>query len=83
MYAACVAVGRLISRMTRMFRACSSFALFNSNRAMPSCCIRSHWLLLALSLVHIVLEFPLDSLALRQLGAAIGQGVTHMVYRRT
>jgi hypothetical protein len=33
--------------------------------------------------VHIVLEFPLDSLALRQLGAAIGQGVTHMVYRRT
>jgi hypothetical protein len=40
-------------------------------------------LLLALSLVHIVLEFPLDSLALRQLGAAIGQGVTHMVYRRT
>ena len=40
-------------------------------------------LLLALSLVHIVLEFPLDSLALRQLGAAIGQGVTHVVYRRT
>jgi hypothetical protein len=27
-YAACVAVGRLISRMTRMFRARSSFALF-------------------------------------------------------
>jgi len=39
--------------------------------------------LLALSLVHIVLEFPLDSLALRQLGAAIGRGVTSMVYRRT
>ena len=30
--------------------------------------------LLALSLVHVVLEFPLNSLALRQLGAAIGQG---------
>jgi hypothetical protein len=27
--------------------------------------------LLALSLIHILLEFPLDSLALRQLGAAI------------
>jgi hypothetical protein len=38
--------------------------------------------LLALSLVHIVLEFPLNSLALRQLGAAIGQGVTRMVHRR-
>jgi hypothetical protein len=35
--------------------------------------------LLALSLVHIVLEFPLNGLALRQLGAAIGQGVTKMV----
>ncbi|MEA2886018.1 MAG: hypothetical protein QOD11_378 [Bradyrhizobium sp.] len=31
--------------------------------------------LLALSLVHVVLEFPLNSLALRQLGTAIGQGV--------
>jgi hypothetical protein len=30
--------------------------------------------LLALSLVHVVLEFPLNSLALRQLGGAIGQG---------
>ena len=39
--------------------------------------------LLALSLVHIVLEFPLDSLALRQLGAAVGQGVTQMAHRRT
>src|SRR5207302_8107584 len=38
--------------------------------------------LLALSLVHIVLEFPLDSLALRQLGAAVSQGVTQMVHRR-
>ena len=31
--------------------------------------------LLALSLAHIVLEFPLNSLALRQLGSAIGQSV--------
>lgn len=31
--------------------------------------------LLALSLVHILLEFPLDSMALRQLGAAIGGGL--------
>jgi hypothetical protein len=38
--------------------------------------------LLALSLVHVVLEFPLNSLALRQLGAAIGQSVTQRVYRR-
>jgi hypothetical protein len=39
--------------------------------------------LLALSLVHIVLEFPLNSLALRQLGAAIGQGVTQKkIHRR-
>src|ERR1700719_1338221 len=30
--------------------------------------------LLALSLVHVVLEFPLNSLALRQLGVAVGQG---------
>jgi hypothetical protein len=38
--------------------------------------------LLALSLVHIVLEFPLNSLALRQLGGVIGQGMTQMVHRR-
>ena len=31
--------------------------------------------LLALSLVHILLEFPLNSLALRQLGAAAGQSL--------
>ncbi len=31
--------------------------------------------LLALSLVHILLEFPLDSLALRQLGGLMGRGV--------
>ncbi len=31
--------------------------------------------LLALSLVHVVLEFPLNSLALRQLGTTIGQGL--------
>ena len=31
--------------------------------------------LLALSLVHILLEFPLDSLALRQLGGALGSGL--------
>jgi hypothetical protein len=35
--------------------------------------------LLALSLVHVVLEFPLNSLALRQLGVAIGHGfVRHL-----
>jgi hypothetical protein len=33
-------------------------------------------LLLALSLAHVVLEFPLNSLALQQLGAAIGHGMT-------
>jgi hypothetical protein len=38
--------------------------------------------LLALSLVHVVLEFPLNSLALRQLGAAIGQGVARKAHRR-
>jgi hypothetical protein len=38
--------------------------------------------LLALSLVHVVLEFPLNSLALRQLGAAIGQSVLHRTHRR-
>jgi hypothetical protein len=30
--------------------------------------------LLAFGLAHIVLEFPLNALALRQLGAAIGSG---------
>jgi len=40
-------------------------------------------ILLALSLVHIVLEFPLNSLALRQLGAAFGQGMMQVVHRRT
>jgi hypothetical protein len=38
--------------------------------------------LLALSLVHVVLEFPLNSLAMRQLGGAIGQGVTQRIHRR-
>jgi hypothetical protein len=38
--------------------------------------------LLALSLVHVVLEFPLDSLALRQLGTAIGQNVAQRARRR-
>jgi hypothetical protein len=38
--------------------------------------------LLALSLVHVVLEFPLNSLAVRQLGAAIGQGVVQRAQRR-
>jgi hypothetical protein len=37
--------------------------------------------LLALSLVHVVLEFPLNSLALRQLGAAVGQEVTQHLDR--
>ena len=38
--------------------------------------------LLALSLAHIVLEFPLNGLALRQLGGAIGQSVTKAVQQR-
>jgi hypothetical protein len=38
--------------------------------------------LLALSLVHVVLEFPLNSLALRQLAAAVGQSVTQRAHRR-
>jgi hypothetical protein len=38
--------------------------------------------LLALSLVHIVLEFPLNGLALRQLGAAMRQSVTKAVHQR-
>jgi hypothetical protein len=38
--------------------------------------------LLALSLVHIVLEFPLNGLALRQLGAAVGASVTKAVRQR-
>ena len=37
--------------------------------------------LLAFSLVHIVLEFPLNSLALRQLGAAIGASTMKAVQR--
>ena len=37
--------------------------------------------LLAFSLAHIVLEFPLNSLALRQLGAAIGQSLAKAVQR--
>jgi len=37
--------------------------------------------LLALSLVHIVLEFPLNSLALRQLGGVVGQGVLQIARR--
>jgi hypothetical protein len=35
--------------------------------------------LLAFSLAHIVLEFPLNALALRQLGAAIGSGASKAV----
>jgi hypothetical protein len=38
--------------------------------------------LLALSLVHVVLEFPLNSLALRQLGAAVGQGFAQYLHRQ-
>ena len=38
--------------------------------------------LLALSLAHIVLEFPLNGLALRQLGAAIGTSVAKAVSQR-
>ena len=37
--------------------------------------------LLALSLVHVVLEFPLNSLALRQLGGAIGESFCQTVQR--
>jgi hypothetical protein len=37
--------------------------------------------LLAFSLVHIVLEFPLNSLALRQLGAAIGTSTMKAIQR--
>ena len=42
--------------------------------------------LLALSLVHVVLEFPLDALAIRQLGDAVRAGVSQRgrrVTRRT
>jgi hypothetical protein len=39
--------------------------------------------LLALSLTHILLEFPLNSLALRQLGAAMGDGVRGIAGFRT
>ena len=38
--------------------------------------------LLAFSLAHIVLEFPLNSLALRQLGGAIGQSVAKAMHQR-
>src|SRR6202795_4056459 len=38
--------------------------------------------LLALSLVHVVLEFPLNSLALRQLGTAISHGFTQRLHGR-
>lgn len=38
--------------------------------------------LLALSLVHVVLEFPLNSLALRQLGSAVGQGFVQHLHGR-
>jgi hypothetical protein len=38
--------------------------------------------LLALSLAHIVLEFPLNALALRQLGAAIGQSAAKAMHQR-
>ena len=38
--------------------------------------------LLALSLAHIVLEFPLNGLALSQLGGAIGQSVTKAAQQR-
>ena len=38
--------------------------------------------LLALSLAHIVLEFPLNGLALRQLGGAIGQSVAKAMHQR-
>jgi len=38
--------------------------------------------LLALSLAHIVLEFPLDGLALRQFGAAVGASLTRIVSQR-
>ena len=38
--------------------------------------------LLALSLVHVVLEFPLNSLALRQLGVAVGQGFAQHLHRQ-
>src|SRR3954452_14186167 len=38
--------------------------------------------LLVLSLAHIVLEFPLNGLALRQLGAAVGASVAKVVSQR-
>jgi hypothetical protein len=39
--------------------------------------------LLALSLVHVVLEFPLNGLALRELGGLAGRGVKQMLQQRT
>ena len=38
--------------------------------------------LLALSLLHVTLEFPLNALALRQLGGAVGHSFTTRVLRR-
>jgi hypothetical protein len=35
-----------------------------------------------LSLAHIVLEFPLNALALRQLGGAIGQRAARTMHQR-
>ena len=37
--------------------------------------------LLLLSLIHVLLEFPLNSLCMRQLGAAIGEGVLRVSVR--
>jgi hypothetical protein len=37
--------------------------------------------LLGLSLLHVILEFPLDSLALRQLGAIVAQRLAGMAQR--
>ena len=38
--------------------------------------------LLALSLVHVVLEFPVDSLEILQLGAAVRRGFAQRLHRR-
>jgi hypothetical protein len=39
--------------------------------------------LIAPSLAHIVLEFPLNAVALRELGAAIGQSAAKAMQQRT
>ena len=39
-------------------------------------------LLLSLSLMHVLLEFPLNSVSLRQLGALTGEGVMQRARRR-